>query len=79
MDLNKFVEWQKEHKNCSVSLEIGKEPRTNEIKIWVYDYDLMVGQHVTSVDEINLQSKKDNEDREIYEELKKKFEGDSNA
>ena len=75
MDLNQFVKWQKIHPSSEVTIEIGKQPGTHEITIWVYDYTLMAGQHVKSVDEIDLQKKRDKEDRRKYEELKKKFEG----
>jgi hypothetical protein len=56
-----------------VRIDIGEIPGTNTISIWVYDYNLMIGQHVNSVEEIDLQTKKDKEDKKKLEELKKKF------
>ena len=73
VDLNKFIEYQKEHPYCHVRIDIGEIPGTNMINIWVYDYNLMIGQHVNSVEEIDLQTKKDKEDKKKLEELKKKF------
>ena len=65
LDLNKFVEWAKEKDTRIVSIEIGEyvyNPANlfyrwgikRGIKIWVYDTDICEGQHVMSVDEINL-------------------------
>ena len=83
LDLNKFIEWAKEKDTRRVSIEIGEyvyNPANyrwgikHDIKIWVYDTDLREGQHVTSVDEINLEDKKERREKEQYERLKAKFE-----
>jgi len=53
------------------NMDGSKEP---EVKIWVYDYDLMVGQYVTSVAEIDLAKAKEQQERSEYQRLKAKFE-----
>lgn len=80
LDLNKFIEWAEEKSTRSVSIEIGNDvynPANDRwgIKIWVYDTDICEGQHVMSVDEINLEGEKERQERELYERLKAKFEG----
>jgi len=59
IDLNKFVEWQKEKPNRAVSIDIDNKHNDlypDGIKIWVWDYDLMVGQHVTTTKDIDLET-----------------------
>lgn len=80
LDLNKFIEWAKEKDTRRVSIEIGNDvynPANNDwgIKIWVYDTDICEGQHVMSVDDIDLEAQKERFEREQYEKLKRKFEG----
>jgi len=73
MELNQFIDWQKEQpKSRHVDIKITPW----ETKIWAYDEKLQVGQHVKSVDEIDLESKKEQEDKAKYEALKKIFEGE---
>lgn len=76
IDLNQFIAWQREGKDRTVNIEIGDVGRSKDITIWVYDYELMAGQHVTSVDEIDLEKAHEEEERRKYERLKKKFEVD---
>lgn len=45
----------------------------NECRIWIYDCDLMVGQFINDISEINLEKIKEDEDRKQYEILKNKF------
>lgn len=75
IDLNQFVKWQKQDKNRSVTIKIGDEPRTHDIDIYVYDYRLMAGQRVKSVDEIDLEAEKLKREKAEFERLKRKFEG----
>lgn len=82
LDLNKFVEWAKEKDTRIVSIEIGENvynpANPNHrwgIKIWVYDAAIREGQHVISVDDIDLEAQKERFEREQYEKLKRKFEG----
>jgi hypothetical protein len=82
LDLNKFIEWAKEKDARRVSIEIGENVynpanpnHRRGIKIWVYDTDICEGQHVMSVDDIDLEAQKERFEREQYEKLKRKFEG----
>ncbi len=46
--------WQQEG-NRSVSIELGKCGEKGFIKVWCYDYDLQMGQHInSSISELNL-------------------------
>lgn len=74
MDLNQFLEWQRQDKNRVVTIEIGVRSNSEEIHVWVYDYKLQVGQIVKSVDEIDLEAEKAKEEKAVFERLKKKFE-----
>jgi hypothetical protein len=57
VDLNQFSRWAAEKPRRSVTIEIG-DPCNNEyLNIYAYDYDLSTGQHVTSVEEIDLDAK----------------------
>lgn len=49
IDVSAFREWQQAGRR-SVKIEL----EGDEVSIWVYDYDLMAGQFVKSVDEIDL-------------------------
>lgn len=72
MDLNKFYEWQQE-KPQERWLSIKSDP-VSGVYIWVYDQTLMAGQRVHSVEEIDLEGKKEAEERAKYEALKAKYE-----
>ncbi len=48
--------------------------RQKHIRVWAYDYDLLTGQSVKSVDEIDLEAEKAKEEKAQYERLRKKFE-----
>ncbi|KXG78260.1 hypothetical protein [Thermotalea metallivorans] len=67
--LEELITWQQQGRR---SVEIRIE-NSGEMKIWVYDYDLLVGQFITSTDEINLEGKKIENEKAEYERLKKKF------
>lgn len=75
-DFNAFVAWRNEAPDRRyVSVEL--EPRTKEVRAWVYDSVLQIGAYVTCVEEINLEQKKEDCDREEFLKLKQKFEGGS--
>lgn len=78
MDLNQFLEWQKEGKDRKVTIEIGSCVNRKKIHVWAYDYKLQVGQIVESVDEIDLEAEKAKEDKAEYERFKRKFEREIN-
>ncbi len=69
IDLNEFIDWAEKDENNSVKIHITK----GEIEIWVYNYKLKTGQFVKSVDEINLVEKKEQDERILFEKLKKKY------
>ena len=73
MDLNQFLEWAREDENRYVSIKIGELTGTEEVKIWVYDYQKGVGQLVKSVDEIDLDAEKERVELEHYKRLKEKY------
>ncbi|MCL6611206.1 MAG: hypothetical protein K6T66_06675 [Peptococcaceae bacterium] len=86
MDLNSFVDWVNEKPQTrSVSIEIKRQtlyPATNaatragsEVTVWVYDHVLETGQFVKSVDEIDLERRKEEKERLLLQQLKKKYEG----
>ena len=75
IDLNQFVEWQKDHPRCPVSIKIENNAGDQEISIWVYSYDLGVGRYVTSAAEIDLEGAKDADDQAAFKRLKARFEG----
>ena len=77
MDLNKFRDWQREKPEAR-SVDINIEPmRFNDevrVRVSVYDYSLLVGQNVQSVEEIDLEAAREEKDRAEYEALKAKYE-----
>lgn len=76
-DMNSFVLWQAE-KPESRSVEIKVDPtrwgQANNIKVWVYDYDLQQGQHVTCVEDIDLEGEVKKAELRKLAELKAKYE-----
>lgn len=72
IDLNQFYEWQQEKPETrSINIEANK---FKGLTIWAYDYSLMVGQLVTSAEEIDLEAAKEAKERAQFEALKAKFE-----
>ena len=78
VDLNEFVEWSKNNPGCCVDIKIGGY-RTDEAgvveSVWVFSGELMTGQHVTSIDEIDLEAehrrKMESQKQEIEEYFRK--------
>ena len=69
-----FQEWQVAGPNRSVSIKIQTTfSRGTETSIWVYDSNLMAGQYVNDVSEINLEAIKEKEERAKLHELQKKY------
>lgn len=80
IDLNQFVEWAKQNPSTrTVDIHINSSTRSDFITVWVYDKALQAGQHVKSVEEINLEDKKSRQERLEYERLKAKFEPELKA
>ena len=71
MDLNSFVAWQAEKDSRTVDIDIMKD----QIRIWVFDYDLMSGQHVKDVSEIDLDATKETQERATLKQLQEKYGG----
>lgn len=86
VDLNSFVDWVNEKPQARV-VHIEIQMRSSyssayavtkadaEITVWVYDRGLEVGQFVKSVDEIDLERRKEDEEKSLLAQLKKKYEG----
>jgi len=75
MDLNKFLEWAKQgHRSIDIKL-VCRHGEITKKKVWVFDYHLLQGQHVESVDEIDIESVTAAREKAEYERLKAKYEG----
>lgn len=73
-NLNSFIQWQAEDiKNRMVHITIEIQDNKQHIRIWVYDYKLMVGQFVKGVEEIDLVKMKMKKDKKKLAELKKEY------
>lgn len=70
VDLQPFRDWQLQGRR-SVKIEMGTFDNPEHFTIWVYDYDLQVGQYVTSIEEIDLIRKAEKDAVEQYERLQK--------
>lgn len=70
IDLQSFRDWQLQGRR-SVKIEMGTVDNPEHFTVWVYDYDLQVGQYVTSVEEIDLIRKAEKDAVEQYERLQK--------
>lgn len=75
-DLATLREWVKcgEGKR-TVEIKIGQDSDTSYLNIWAYDYELQDGQFVKSASEIDISKKKQEDERELYQKLKLKYEG----
>ena len=74
--IEKFREWARGgRRSVDIKIESDREfgPETTKTTIFVFDYDLEVGQHVTCPEEIDLEGVKAQREREQYEKLKAKF------
>jgi wobble nucleotide-excising tRNase len=71
MNLDKFIIWQSENPNSCVDIKIEKD----KISIWVYDYSLMHGMFVDSVDEIDILADLKKDDIKKLEAIKKRNSG----
>lgn len=69
INLEKLEKWVNEKKTRSARVTV--EPGV--LLVWVWDSQLCVGDHVESVDEIDLEAAKERQEREEYKKLKEKF------
>jgi len=65
--------WVKEGRR-GIEIKIGEPGNKEYFSIWAFDYDLMEGQRVKSIEEIDIEAVKEKADRKKYESLKAKFE-----
>ena len=75
--IEQFQQWVNEPgKRRQVDIKINRQGKSinKEFQIWVYDYDLGVGQFVNSVDDIDLDAVAEKKLREDCEKLKAKIE-----
>ncbi len=71
VNLNDFLTWQQEAPDRRrVTIEMGSLSHKEQVKIWCYDWELKTGQHVSTVDEIDLEAKRKEEDQKEYMRLK---------
>lgn len=77
VDLQGFIEWQRAKPRRSVHIELGGVVDDDAVAIWVYDWNLKVGQIVSCVEEIDLERVKEEKERKLLEELKAKYEYES--
>jgi hypothetical protein len=70
-NLDEFITWQSQDPNRHVDINIGKD----SISIWVYDFSLMHGMFVDSVDEIDILADLKKDDVKILEAIKKRNSG----
>ena len=70
VNIQAFRRWQQQG-NRRVQIEMGGPFEKDRFKIWVYDYDLQVGQFVQSVDEIDLLKEARERAEKEYERLQK--------
>jgi wobble nucleotide-excising tRNase len=66
--LNQFILWQVANPNGCVDIKISR----GNISIWVYDYTLMHGMFVDSVDEIDILADLKKDDIKKLEEIKRR-------
>jgi hypothetical protein len=74
IDLNQFYAWVEEKpERRSVEIKLGHQNIQSKY-VWVYDYDLMEGAFVLSVDEIpDFEERKERHDYERFIRLQSKF------
>lgn len=54
IDFESFLKWQQEKEERAVEIHLGGIGTPKLVSVWVYDYKIMEGQFVKSVDEIDL-------------------------
>ena len=69
--LNQFIAWQSENNSHAVDIKI----ETGKVSIWVYDYSLMHGMFVNSVDEIDILADLKKHDIKQLEAIKQRHGG----
>jgi len=70
-DINQFIKWQAENPNNCVDIKI----ENGKVLIWVYNYSLMHGMFVNSVNEIDILADQKKENVKIFESIKQRHGG----
>jgi len=74
-EYDKMLEWVKEgNGNRTISIEIGRSGDDTYLIKWAYYFNLKVGQHFDSIDEVDLEKIKEEKEQKEYIRLKQKFE-----
>jgi len=74
LDISSFVAWVKAKEGRGFQIEADNYRAEDfKLQIYVHDYTLGIGQFVNSVEEINLEGRKIERDREKFEQLRKQF------
>jgi len=74
-EYDKMLQWVRDGcGNRNISIEMGKFGDDTYLSKWAYDFNLKVGQHFDSIDEVDLEKVKEIEDTREYIRLKHKFE-----
>lgn len=67
-------QWVRGKRGRNVSIELGQPTNNNYESIWVYDYELGAGQHITIPGEITFYDKYEENIKEKIEELQSKLQ-----
>jgi hypothetical protein len=72
--LDPFIAWQTAapQRHVDIDIKTGYDG-SQEVSIWVYDYSIMQGQHVTCVEEIDLPGEVEKTERKKLAELTAKY------
>ena len=68
IDLEALREWQQQGRR-TVKIEMGSIYDNGQVSVWVYDYDLSIGQLIKSVDEIDLEKRRKEQLEQVVKEL----------
>lgn len=68
VDIQAFRNWQLEG-NRTVKIEMGSINEKETFRVWVYDYDLSIGQLVKTVEDINLEERRKQQLEQVIKEL----------
>jgi len=74
-DIDKFAEWSKDNPYCTITITIGgySKKDAGNVRIFVYNSKLDVGQVVTSVDEIDINAEYEERMKQKKQEVEEYF------
>jgi hypothetical protein len=74
-EYDKMLQWVRDGcGNRTISIEIGRSGDDTYLSKWAYDFDLGIGQHFNSIDDVDLEKVKEVEEQKEYIRLKQKIE-----